>query len=152
MDNAARRARNLVTVVAFAGACASGITASICIAGISACSHEAPLTAEQVAKSDQSARIGALIFAQETAHARASQALAAAVPNAGVRGAITRASGDGAANDGTATTNEGAATTMFLTGSDAGRSPSRTPDAPQVAYEVVTSPGAKPVVTRVDPA
>ncbi len=101
------------------------------LSGLSACAAEPPLSPEVRARSDRSARIGALLFVEETARARATEALAAAKPSGPAGASVTRLSPDGTA------------TTSFVAAGI---------DPPQVAYEVVTPPDAASAVTRVDPA
>jgi hypothetical protein len=106
------------------------VTLVAALAASPACAHEAPLTPEMQARGDQAARIGALIFAHETARARASQALRAAAPGLPSSGSITRMTPDGGA------------VTSFVDGGA---------DPPRIAYEAVAGPDGKLAVTRVAP-
>jgi hypothetical protein len=103
---------------------------SLALAALSGCGgHQpAPVSPEEQARADRAERIGALIFEQDAAAARATDALvAAAGPKPPVHGWVTRVSSD-------------AATTSFLGADDT-----------QVVYEVVAAAGAAPSVTKVDP-
>ncbi len=100
------------------------------LAALSGCGgHQpAPVSPEEQARADRAERIGALIFEQNAAAARATDALVvAAGPKPPVHGWVTRVSSEGA-------------TTTFLGA-----------DGTEVVYEVVATAGAEPTVTKVDP-